>query len=360
MVDRGSPRSTGRPSRAGKVGGKAMRAMVLGSPGPIGSRPLHLEEVPVPEPGDGQLLVRVAMCGVCRTDLHVVTGELPPLRPRVIPGHEVVGQVARVGAGVEGFRAGDPVGVPWLHATCGRCAFCRTGRENLCDLKRFTGYSDDGGYAEYLVAEAPYALPLPSGEPSRWAPFLCAGIIGYRALKMALPNAPGGRIGFFGFGGSAHLTLPMAERLGYETVAFDRAPEHLALAERLGATATVRLGAAGDPEGGPFLDAAVVFAPAGEVVLEALRRLRKGGTVAIAAIHMSPIPSIDYDRLLFGERRLVSVEANTRADAREYLRLVERYRLESTVSVRGLAEANEALLDLDEGRVVGAVVLDCR
>jgi alcohol dehydrogenase, propanol-preferring len=334
-----------------------MKAMVLREPAPIETAPLQLTEVAVPEAAAHDLLVRVLRCGVCRTDLHVAEGDLPPLRPGIVPGHEIVGTVAQVGSQVRAFSVGETVGVPWLHRTCGACEYCLSGRENLCDAKELTGYTVPGGYAEYVVADARYALRLPSGEPDPLAPLLCAGIIGYRALKLALPR-PGGRIGFFGFGGSAHLALAVAAALGYETIAYSRSREHLALAERLGATETRWTGG---PSSGaaPTLDAAVVFAPAGEVVVQALAELKKGGTVSIAAIHLSPIPALDYDRLLFGERRIVSVEANTRADAREFLDLASRLRLKSTVSRRRLSEANEALQQLKAGKVVGAVVLDC-
>lgn len=333
-----------------------MRTMVLHGPRPVESAPLVMEERPVPRPGAHQLLVRVLHCGVCRTDLHVVEGDLVPLRPTIVPGHEVVGTVEQAGPEVHDWVQGEIVGVPWLQGTCGTCAYCLSGRENLCVAKTFTGYSVDGGYADHVVADARYALRLPTGKPDRLAPLLCAGIIGYRALRLSNPP-PSGRIGFFGFGGSAHLTLALAARLGFRTVAYSRNPEHLALARRLGAAGVVRTGEPQPTE--PDLDAAIVFAPAGEVVLQALRQVKKGATVAIAAIHLSPIPSIDYDRLLFGERRLVSVEANTRADAREFLDLAGRVGLESTVERRPLERANEALVDLKAGRVNGALVLDC-
>jgi alcohol dehydrogenase, propanol-preferring len=317
-----------------------------------------MEELPTPTPVDAEVLVRVDKCGVCRTDLHVVEGDLPPLRTSVVPGHEVIGTIEQVGPEVRSLAVGDRVGVPWLHRTCGRCEYCSTGRENLCDDKQFTGYTVHGGYASHVIGREGYVFPLPDGDSARWAPFMCAGIIGYRALKAALPR-PGGRIGFFGFGGSAHLTLQLAARQGYATVAYTRDEEHLELARRLGASETVLTDAATLARRSPTLDGAVVFAPAGEVVLQALRELKKGGTVSIAAIHMSPIPSIDYDRWLFGERRIVSVEANTRADAREFLDLATRLRLDSTVQLRKLADANEALLDLKRDKVVGAAVLDC-
>jgi alcohol dehydrogenase, propanol-preferring len=336
-----------------------MRAMVLEHTAPVDRRPLSLEEIADPAPAPGEVLVRVEYCGVCRTDAHVVEGDLPPLRARVVPGHEVVGRVAGWGPGVTGFGVGDRVGIPWLHGTCGECEFCRGGRENLCERKSFTGYSVDGGFAELALASEHFLLPLPAGAAAAQAPLLCAGIIGFRALKQVLPPA-GGRVGFFGFGGSAHLTLQVAARLGYETVAYSRSPEHLAFAARLGATETVRTGSSEEPPTRPRLDAAVVFSPAGETVIRALRELKKGGALSIAAIHMSAIPSIDYDHWLFGERRILSVEANTRADAREFLALAEREHLESTVAVRPLAEANGALIELTAGRVDGALVLDCR
>ena len=335
-----------------------MRAMVLARAAQVESHPLRWAERETPEPKSTEVLVRVEMCGVCRTDLHVVEGDLPSLRKEVVPGHEVVGRVVRAGADVRTLSVGDRVGVPWLHRTCGRCEYCTTGRENLCDRKEFTGYTIDGGYVEYVLGEEGFVFRLPQGDAVRWAPFLCAGIIGYRAFKMALPR-PGGRIGFFGFGGSAHLTLQLAAKLGYETVAFSRSPAHLELAKRLGAAEAVLTSGPADPTARPTLDGAIVFAPVGEVVPEALPRLKKGATLSIAAIHMTPIPAIDYDHDLFGERRIVSVEANTRADAREFLDLAARLDLESHVSVRPLREANEALQDLKHGRVVGAVVLDC-
>jgi alcohol dehydrogenase, propanol-preferring len=335
-----------------------MKAMVLRKPAAIESHPLRLEEATTPVPGRNELLVRVDVCGVCRTDLHVVEGDLAPRCSVLIPGHEIVGRVEAVGADVSNFAVGDRVGIPWLQSTCGRCEYCQTSRENLCEKKGFTGYSANGGYAEYAIGEEGYVFRLPPGDPARLAPFLCAGIIGYRALKAALPR-PGGRIGFFGFGGSAHLTMQLAIRQGYDAVAYARDRQHLELARQLGASETVLTSEGSLTGRPPTLDGAVVFAPAGEVVLQALRETKKGATVSIAAIHMSPIPVIDYDRWLFGERRIQSVEANTRSDAREFLDLASRLKLESTVRLRPLAEANEALADLKHDRVVGAVALDC-
>jgi len=335
-----------------------MKAMVLHRPSAVESAPLQLEDVETPEPNDHEVLVQVGKCGVCRTDLHVVEGDLPPKIPSVIPGHEIVGTIVRIGRHVRSLAVGETVGIPWLHTTCGRCEFCVTSRENLCESKVFTGYSVNGGYAQYTVGEEGYVLRLPPGDAGRLAPFLCAGIIGYRALKLALPR-PGGRIGFFGFGGSAHLTLQLAARMGYETVAYSRDAKHLELARRLGASETLLTDEVSLAGRAPTLDGAVVFAPAGEVVLQALKEMKKGASLSIAAIHMTPIPPVDYDRVLFGERRVQSVEANTRSDAREFLALATRLKLESTVKLRKLSEANEALLDLKRDKVVGAVVLDC-
>ncbi len=335
-----------------------MRAMVLHSVARVEQEPLREESLAIPEPSPSEVLVRVDHCGVCRTDLHIVEGELPPVRASVVPGHEIVGRVARVGASVRRFHEGEWVGIPWLHWTCGRCEFCTTGRENLCLEKQFTGYSVDGGYAEYAVGNEDYILPLPARPATELAPLLCAGIIGYRALKLALPR-PGGRIGFFGFGGSAHLTLQLASKLGYATVAYSRNPDHLRLARELGAVETVLTSDPSPVARPPSLDAAIDFAPVGETVLPALRELKKGGTLAIPAIHMSPIPAIDYDHLLFGERKILSVEANTRADAQEFLALAIEHGLRSTTVSRPLREANGALRDLKAGRVTGAVVLDC-
>jgi propanol-preferring alcohol dehydrogenase len=335
--------------------------MVLQEIADVDTHPLKYEDVDEPKPEADEILVRVKNCGVCRTDLHIIEGDIPPLVPRIIPGHETVGEIVRVGSRVQTFKEGELVGIPWLHRTCGKCEYCITGRENLCDNKVYTGYNVNGGYAEYAIGEEGFVFHLPKQvETAKVAPFLCAGIIGYRALKVALPR-PGGRIGFFGFGGSAHLTLQLASKLGYETVAFSRNPSHLKLAGELGASQTVltKDDVADQKPADRTLDSAVVFAPAGEVIIQALRRLKKDGIVSVAAIHMSPIPSLDYDNLLFGERKIMSVESNTRSDAQEFLDLATRLKLESTVRTRPLKEANEALLDLKKGKVTGAVVLDC-
>lgn len=332
--------------------------MVLREVGSVESRPLKLEDVEDPKPAKDGVLVAVENCGVCRTDLHVVEGELPPLSRSIIPGHEIVGKVESVGEEVTSFAVGDFVGIPWLHSTCGKCEYCITGRENLCDSKVFTGYSVNGGYAQLAAGKENYVFKIQNGSNfASMAPFFCAGIIGYRAMKLALP-APGGRIGFFGFGGSAHITLQLASKLGYETVAYSRNPSHLKLAQDLGASETV-LTKDSTPKD-RTLDSAVVFAPVGSVVVDALKQLKKGGIVSVAAIHMSPIPSIDYDGDLLGERKIMSVESNTRSDGREFLELAKRLKLETRVTVRKLEEANETLIDLKKGNIDGAFVLDCR
>ena len=336
--------------------------MVLHKPKEAEEGPLRLEEgVDLGEPAENEVLVDIEVCGVCRTDLHVVEGDLPPVLPKVIPGHEIVGRVTEVGKYVRALAKGDRVGVPWLHHTCGRCEFCISGRENLCNNKVFTGYTVNGGYGEQVLGTEGFVFKLPTEVDAKSvAPFLCAGIIGYRAFKLALPR-PGGRIGFFGFGGSAHLILQLASKLGYETVAFSRNPEHIELAKKLGASDAIlsKENKPNEDEARRNLDGAIVFAPAGAVALQALSYLKKGGTVSIAAIHMDTIPPIDYDRYLFGERRMMSVESNTRSDALEFLELARRLKLDAKVTMRKLEEANDALVDLKEGRVSGTFVLDC-
>jgi propanol-preferring alcohol dehydrogenase len=299
--------------------------------------------------------VRVAVCGVCRTDLHVAEGDLPPRRPGqgVVPGHEVVGVVDMVGERAGRFARGDRVGIAWLRWTCGRCRFCRQGRENLCVAPRFTGWDDDGGYAEYAVVDEAYAYPLPAGfADEAAAPLLCAGIIGYRALKRAeLP--PGGRLGIYGFGGSAHLAAQVALARGATVHVVTRSAEARRLALELGAASAVPA----DEEPPERLDSAIVFAPAGEVVRQALGALDRGGTVAVAGIHLSDIPPLDYAHQLFEERQLRSVTANTRADGEEFLAVAARIGVRPTTTTYPLEAADRALADLAHDRVTGAAVL---
>lgn len=331
-----------------------MRVMEVVRPRPAAERPLREAERPVPEPAEGELLVRVAVCGVCRTDLHVVEGDLAPHRDHVIPGHEVVGRVAALGRGVREFREGDRVGVAWLHASCGRCRFCRRGAENLCLAPRFTGWDVDGGYAEYLTVPAAFAYALPAElPPAELAPLLCAGIIGYRAYARSGVR-PGGRLGIYGFGGSAHIVIQIARHFENEVYVFSRGERHRALARELGAA---WVGASHEAPPEP-LDAAILFAPAGELVPPALEALDRGGVLSIAGIHLSDVPPLSYERHLFQEREIRSVTANTREDGRELLRLAAAIPIRTHTMAYLLADANRALLDLKEDRVRGAAVLE--
>ncbi len=307
----------------------------------------------IPEPGAGQVLVRVRVCGVCRTDLHVVEGELPDIKPAVIPGHEIVGVVDRVGMEVTDVRPGDRVGIAWLQGTCGHCEYCASGRENLCLAARFTGYQVDGGYADYAVADARYVYPIPPQfTDEEAAPLLCAGIIGYRALRLS-GIRPGERLGLYGFGASAHIAIQVARHWGCKVYVASLKEEHRALARELGAV-WVGEAAAPPPE---KLHAAIMFAPAGELVPPALRALNRGGTLALAGIHMSPIPSLDYDRDVFGERVIRSVTANTRQDGVDLLREAAAIPIRTHTRTFPLEEANEALQALKAGSVRGAAIL---
>ncbi|WP_206785033.1 zinc-binding alcohol dehydrogenase family protein [Amycolatopsis sp. MtRt-6] len=330
-----------------------MHAWRVQRPGPMPTGPVDLVRAPVPRPEAGELLVRVLVCGVCRTDLHVAEGDLPVHRPGVTPGHEVVGEVVALGADVTGFATGDRVGIAWLRATCGRCRYCLRGRENLCPESRYTGWDADGGYAEFAVVPAAYALPLPAGyTDDELAPLLCAGLIGYRALLRAeLPE--GGRLGIYGFGGSAHLTAQVAIARGAAVHVLTRSAEARELALALGAASA---GDAAEPPPEP-LDSAILFAPVGDLVPPALAALDRGGTLAVAGIHLSDVPPLDYQRHLFQERQLRSVTANTRADAREFLAFAGHHHLEVSTVPYALDAADRALTDLAADRVTGAAVL---
>lgn len=327
--------------------------MQLLAPADVTSRPLALAQRPIPEPGPDEVLVQVEVCGVCRTDLHVVEGELAPQRPAIVPGHQVVGRVVRAGASAS-IAPGARVGVAWLHRACGRCRFCARGDENLCSDPCFTGWHVDGGFAEYCVAPAAFVYAIPDALPARdAAPLLCAGIIGYRAFVRSRVQR-GGRLGLWGFGASAHIVVQLARHAGVEVYAFSRAPAHADLARELGAA---WVGGSFDAPPAP-LDAAIVFAPAGELVPAALERLDRGGTLAIAGIHMSDVPPLDYQRHLFQERTVTSVTANTRADGRALLALAAEIPLRTRTTVYPLVRANEAFLDLKQDRVRGAAVLE--
>ncbi len=330
-----------------------MKAWEVTHPGPLGSAPLRLMDRPEPEPGPGQVRARVSTCGVCRTDLHVVEGDLAVHRPGVVPGHEVVAYVDVLGPGCGRLRVGQRVGVPWLGRTCSRCRFCRSGRENLCLSPTFTGWDVDGGYAEMVVVDEAYAYELPDAfDDEAAAPLLCAGIIGYRALELA-DVPPGGRLGIYGFGGSAHLTAQVAVAMGTRVHVMTRSAEDRELALALGAAS------AGPVEGPPPepLDSAIVFAPVGSLVPPALAALDRGGTLAVAGIHMSDIPELDYQRHLFQERTLRSVTANTRADGEAFLAIAARIGLRPTTTAYPLDRAGQALADLEQGRFRGAAVL---
>ena len=327
--------------------------MQLPTCAPVESRPLRLVEVPVPEPGPGEVLVRVAVCGICHTDLHIVEGELPPPRLPVVPGHQVVGEVAALGEGCSRFQAGDRVGAAWLYRTCGRCALCTGGRENLCREARFTGFHADGGFAEYILLPEDFAYRIPAThQPEEAAPLLCAGIIGYRALRLSEVR-PGQRLGLIGFGASAHLAIQVAVHWGCRVFVVTRSAEHQALARELGAEwAGSR--SADCPE---KLDSAVIFAPAGPLVPEVLEVLDRGGTLALAGIYMSPVPQLDYQRHLYLERTIRSVTASTRRDGEELLRLAAEIPIRPRSHLFDLAEANEALRALKESRLNAAGVL---
>lgn len=332
---------------------KTMRAWVVSQPGPIETSPLRYVQKPVPAPAPGELLVQVLACGVCRTDLHVSEGDLPVHREHVTPGHMVVGLVAALGAGVTDYAAGDRVGVAWLRYTDGTCAYCRRGSENLCRRSLYTGWDADGGYAEYTTVPAAFAYRLPAGvADAELAPLLCAGIIGYRALvRASLPE--GGRLGLYGFGDSAHLTAQVALAQGATVHALTRGESSRRLALELGAASAAD---AYDSPPEP-LDSAILFAPVGDLVPVAMRALDRGGVLAVAGIHLSDTPPLNYERELFYEKELRSVTSNTRADGREFLALAARYHVRATTHVYPMSQAQQALQDLKAGLFDGAAVL---
>ncbi len=330
-----------------------MRVWRVRRPGPVATGPLRMGREPVPVPEPGELLVRVLSCGVCRTDLHVVEGDLPVHRQGVTPGHEVVAEVVAVPDGCTDVAVGDRVGVAWLRHTCGHCRYCRRGAENLCPRSRYTGWDDDGGYAEFATVPVEFVLPLPTGyDDEELAPLLCAGIIGYHALVRAeVPE--GGVLGIYGFGGSAHITAQIAIARGARVHVMTRGVAARELALALGAD-SVQEAADAPPEP---LDSAILFAPAGELVPPALEALDGGGTLAVAGIHLSDIPALNYQRHLFRERQIRSVTSNTRAQAREFLALAQQHRLVVSTHRYPLDHADRALSDLAQGRFDGAAVL---
>ena len=332
-----------------------MNAWILREPAAITERPLEYTDVPIPTPHDDELLVRVSACGICRTDLHVVEGELPVRRSPLIPGHQIVGRVVALGSRSADFSVGDRVGIAWLNRTCGVCSYCRSGRENLCDNAMFTGWTVDGGYAEYTVAPASFTYRIPEGvEDRQAAPLLCAGIIGYRCLRLTrLEEWRGARLGIYGFGAAGHIAIQIARARGAEVYVCTRdRTRHQALAHELGATWV------GDAADKPpvKLDAAIIFAPAGELVPVALEAMAKGGAVVLGGIHMSPIPSWDYS-LIYGERMIRSVANNTRADGREFLLEAARIPVRTHVQTFPFSHANDALIALKNDAIRGAGVL---
>jgi propanol-preferring alcohol dehydrogenase len=331
-----------------------MKACLLHLPAPVETNPLDFTDALVPQPGAHEILVRVKMCGICRTDLHVVEGELPPRKSPVIPGHQIVGIVEKLGEGATRFRAGARVGIAWLHSTDQTCEYCRAGKENLCNHPTFTGYTVDGGYAEYAVANENFAYAIPESFSDRdAAPLLCAGIIGFRSLRLSGIKS-GGRLAFYGFGAAAHLAIQVARHWGVEVYACTRGAKHQQLALQLGAVWAGE--AAAEPPA--QLDAAIIFAPAGELVPPALKALKKGGVLVLGGIHMSPIPSFDYD-LLYQERVIRSVANNTRQDGEDFLRVAAEIPVRTQVTLFPLRDANRALNDLKSDRINGAAVLDC-
>ncbi|HTI55055.1 MAG TPA: zinc-dependent alcohol dehydrogenase family protein [Verrucomicrobiae bacterium] len=330
-----------------------MRAMLLRAQASIGTAPLEAVEMAPPTPGPGEVRVRVHCCATCRTDLHVVEGDLVPRRLPIVPGHQAVGTVEALGPGAGRLRSGDRVGVAWLRSTCGACAFCTTGRENLCEGSRYTGWTDDGGYAQYCCVPEAFAYPIPDAfDDAEAAPLLCAGIIGYRALRRS-QLAPGARLALYGFGSSAHITLQVARHRGCVVYVSTRDAAHRALALSLGARW------AGRP-GEPLpdrVDSAIVFAPAGDLVPIALQGLEKGGTVALAGIHMTDVPAMAYEPNLFWEKTLQSVTANTRSDGLALLAEAAAIPIRPRITRYALADANTALQDLAGDRVAGTAVL---
>lgn len=329
-----------------------MKAAVLQKAALIEEKPLRLTEVPDPEPGPGEIRIKVRACGLCRTDLHTIEGDLPlPVLP-LVPGHQVVGVVDRLGEEVSRFAPGDRVGVPWLNRTCGECRFCKWGKENLCENAKFTGYHVNGGYAQYMTVSQDFAYRIPEGFSDEEAtPLLCAGVIGYRALRLS-EIQPGQRLGLYGFGASAHVSIQIALHWGCEVYVFSRTREHLELALRLGA----KWAGHADEDPGVRLDGSVIFAPAGPLVLDALRVLEKGGTIALAGIYMTPIPEIEYD-LIYHERTLRSVANSTRQDVIDMLRAADEARVHTEIEVFPLEEANRALKMVKDSEISGAGVL---
>lgn len=329
-----------------------MKAMVLNQPGLIEEQPLHMTDVPAPEPGQGEVRLMVKTCGVCRTDLHICEGELKPHKSPVIPGHQVIAVVESVGPGVKEIGIGQRVGLPWLYRACGRCKYCQQGRENLCSDAQFTGYDVDGGFAEYVIADADFIYPIPGRyADDEAAPLLCAGVIGFQAFKATGLDQPA-KLGLFGFGSSAHILLQVAKHLGHDVYVVSRARHELDLAQRLGAfwTGTIN----DDP--GTRLDAVIVFAPSGEYLVKALEKIEAGGRVVSAGIYASDLPGFDYNHI-WPEKTLTSVAHTTRAAVKAFLQVAGEFKIQIAVNTFPLADANQALQGIKRSTVVGSTVL---
>jgi len=330
-----------------------MKAMLLEQIAPIDTSPLKMADLPLPEPGAGEIRIKVRCCAICRTDLHVIEGDLPRQKMPIVPGHQIVGVVEKLGAGCSRFKISQRVGVAWLRHTCGKCEFCKADKENLCESAQFTGYHANGGYAEYAVAPEAFCYGIPPAfSDVEAAPLLCAGIIGYRALKRCQLRA-GSKLGIYGFGSSAHVVMQIAKHRGCAVYVVTRGEKHRQLARQMGATWV------GEDAGKmPVkVDSAIIFAPAGELVPPALEALQKGGTLSLAGIHMTPIPTLDYQRHVFFERDIHSVTCNTRTDGRELLAEAAAIPIRPHTTVYPLAEANRALIDLKNDRLSGTGVL---
>ncbi|MEO0126981.1 MAG: zinc-dependent alcohol dehydrogenase family protein [candidate division WOR-3 bacterium] len=329
-----------------------MKAMVLEKQDLIENRPLILKKLPVPEPKDNEIRLKINVCGVCRTDLHIVEGELPAHKMPVIIGHQIVGRVDKLGKEAKNYKLGDRLGIPWLYKTCGKCKYCKSERENLCDNPKFTGYDADGGFAEYVIIEEDFAYPLPENyNDKEVTPLLCAGVIGYQAFKATgLKNS--GKLGLFGFGSSAHILLQVCNHLGIETYVVSRTEKELKLAERLGARWTGRI----DDEMGILLDAVIVFAPSGELLVKALKKIDKGGIVVSAGIYTTPLPGFDYSHI-YPEKTLTSVAHTSRKNVREFLNLVGKFKIRTEINEYKLEDANQALLNIKYSKVSGSSVL---
>lgn len=329
-----------------------MKAMVLEKPQPIENKPLEYRDVPMPEPGPGEVRLIVKVCGVCRTDLHICEGELPPHKMPVIPGHQVVGVVDVLGPGVNQVAVGERVGLPWLYRTCGRCKYCRQGRENLCVEARFTGYDENGGFAEYVVADADFIYPLPGRYADlEVAPLLCAGVIGYQAYQATGLTRPA-KLGLFGFGSSAHILIQVARHLGHDIYVVSRTKQELDLARSLGASWTGGI----DDDAGTLLDAVIVFAPSGELMVRALEKIDAGGRVVSAGIYATPLPGFDY-RQIWPEKYLTSVAHTTRDSVRAFLKIAADFKIHMEINEYRLADANQALLNIKNSKISGSTVL---